>query len=155
MVSPSYLLTLLAATVAVASPTPLPNEDYSLETRGGQVYVCRAGDDNKGQLYGQVRQDRAIGYFREAKTKTGKSGYPKPFSNNGKVMKFPSGCKKDVWELPVLASGLPYDYNSKKGGVNNPGEMRVYYTKDLKYCGIGGKKNVGGTGNPHNCELLK
>ncbi|KAJ3543940.1 hypothetical protein NM208_g3312 [Fusarium decemcellulare] len=155
MVSYTYILTLLAATVALASPAPIPNDDSSLEARAGQVYICRAGDDNKGQLYGEIGQDKAIGFFRDAKTKTGLSGYPKKFGNEGNVMKFASGCTKDnVWELPVLANGKPYAFDKKKDG-NSPGTMRVYYTKDLKFCAIGGKKNPNGTGNPHNCALKK
>ncbi|KAL8412914.1 hypothetical protein RB596_009457 [Gaeumannomyces avenae] len=68
-------------------------------------------------------------------------------------MKFPSGCGSDVWELPVLKSGKPYDYKSKKGDSNLPGPMRVYYTKDLKFCAIGAKLNPDGSGDPHNCVL--
>lgn len=105
-------------------------------------------------MFGTVSQDKAIGYFRQAKTKPGKSGYPAPFSNIGKPMKFASGCNKDVWELPVLANGKPYDYNKKKDQAP-PGEMRVFYTKDLKFCGIGSKEKRGGTGNPTNCELVR
>lgn len=99
--------------------------------------------------------DRAVGYFRDAKTNTGASGYPKPFDNRGNVMKFASGCKTDVWELPLLASGKPYDYKKKKGDDNKPGPIRVYYTKNLKFCAIGAKEKPDGTGNPHNCQLKK
>ncbi|KND86394.1 hypothetical protein TOPH_08971 [Tolypocladium ophioglossoides CBS 100239] len=154
MVAYAYLLTLLAATAAVASPAPVPNQDFSLAARAGQFYVCKAGKDNDGQLYGDISQDKAIGYFRDAKTNSGSSGYPKPFDNKGGVMKFAKGCGKDVWELPVLANGKPYDYNKKKEG-NSPGPMRVYYTKDLKFCAIGAKQNPDGKGNPHNCVLKK
>ncbi|PHH92183.1 hypothetical protein CDD83_8569 [Cordyceps sp. RAO-2017] len=153
MVAYNFLLTLLAAAVAIASPAPMPNEDSPLEARAGQVYVCRSGAQNNGQVYGEIRQDRAIGYFRDAKTHQGQSGYPKPFDNKGKVMKFPKGCGKDVWELPVLANGRPYAYKDKKGNNNRPGPIRVYYTKGLKFCAIGGKLNPDGTGNPHNCVL--
>ncbi|KAI8278397.1 hypothetical protein K4K59_009234 [Colletotrichum sp. SAR11_240] len=156
MVAYTYFLGLLAASVAIASPVPNPDEEFSLEARAGQVYICKAGANNDGVLYGEISQDKAIGFFRDAKTKTGTgSGYPKPFGNQGNVMKFASGCGSDVWELPVLKSGKPYDYNAKKGSSNSPGPMRVYYTKDLKFCGIGGKLKPDGTGNPHNCVLKK
>ncbi|UNI13284.1 hypothetical protein JDV02_000041 [Purpureocillium takamizusanense] len=155
MVAYSYLLSLLAATAAVASPAPIPNDEFSLEARAGQIYVCKAGADNNGQHYGDISYDKSIGFFRDAKTKTGQSGYPKPFDNKGNVMKFAKGCGKDVWELPVLANGKPYNYKEKKGDKNKPGPMRVYYTKDLKWCGIGGKLKPDGTGNPHNCQLKK
>ncbi|KAL8291084.1 hypothetical protein RB597_005557 [Gaeumannomyces tritici] len=155
MPSFTYLLTLLAATAAVASPAPVPNDDYTLQARAGQSYVCKAGDKNDGVEYGVIGQDRAIGYFREARTSTGTgSGYPKPFDNKGNVMKFPSGCGSNVWELPVLNKGKRYDYKAKKDG-NSPGPMRVYYTKDLKFCAIGAKLNPNGSGNPHNCVLKK
>ncbi|GJC83029.1 hypothetical protein ColLi_05867 [Colletotrichum liriopes] len=154
MVSYTYLLTVLAATAAVASPAPLPNSDGTIEIRqSGQVYVCKAGANNDGVKYGEVGQDSAIGYFREAKTKAGSSGYPKKFDNKGSVMKFASGCASDVYELPVLSDGKRYDFNAKKGSSNKPGPMRVYYTKDLKFCGIGAKEKADGTGNPHNCVL--
>ncbi|KAF4822941.1 hypothetical protein CGCTS75_v010542 [Colletotrichum tropicale] len=146
MVAYTYFLGLLAASVAIASPVPNPDEEFSLEAPGA---------NNDGVLYGEISQDKAIGFFRDAKTSTGASGYPKPFGNQGNVMKFASGCGSDVWELPVLKSGKPYDYKSKKGTSNNPGPMRVYYTKDLKFCGIGGKLKPNGTGNPHNCVLKK
>ncbi|KAF9878368.1 hypothetical protein CkaCkLH20_04406 [Colletotrichum karsti] len=155
MLQSTFILGLLAATATVASPMPNPDGDFSLQTRAGQVYICKAGANNNGGLYGEIGQDKAIGFFRDAKTNTGGSGYPKPFDNKGNVMKFASGCGKDIWELPVLANGKPYDYKSKKGANNGPGPMRVYYTKDLKFCAIGGKLNSDGTGNPHNCVLKK
>ncbi|KAF9871002.1 hypothetical protein CkaCkLH20_11419 [Colletotrichum karsti] len=153
MVSFTYLLTLLAASAAVATPVALLNEDSTVGIRqSGQVYVCKSGAKNDGTVYGDIGYDKAVGYFRAAKTTKGASGYPKPFDNKGNVMTFASGCSSNVWELPVLANGKAYDYNSKKGG-NSPGPMRVYYTKDLKFCGIGAKEKADGTGNPHNCVL--
>ncbi|CAH0054731.1 unnamed protein product [Clonostachys solani] len=160
-------LTSLAAITALASATS-DGESFSLEQRSGrvhvtdvsmkQLYTCNGGDKNEGQRWGIVSQDRAEGYFRDAKTKTGKSGYPKPFGNAGKVMKFPSGCAKDVWELPLLPNeppfnGRPFDFNQKKEN-NDPGQIRVYYTKDLKFCGIGAKRTANKQergNNPHNC----
>ncbi|KAI5867010.1 hypothetical protein GGS23DRAFT_553125 [Durotheca rogersii] len=150
MVGVTNILTLLAATAVIA--TPVPNEEFSLEARAGQSYICRGGLTNKGELFGEVSQDRAIGFFRNAKTNTGASGYPKEFDNKGKVMKFAKGCTKDVWELPLLSTNKPYAFNSKKAG-NRPGPLRVYYTKDLKFCGIGSKPTREGLGNPHNCEF--
>ncbi|KAK1702349.1 hypothetical protein BDP67DRAFT_585458 [Colletotrichum lupini] len=141
MVSYTYILTLLAATASIASPTPLLGEDGTIETRA----------KNDGALYGTVKYDTSIGYLREAKTTAGSSGYPKPFDNRGNVMTFASGCSGTVYELPVLADGKRYDFNAKKGTTNRPGPMRVYYTKDLKFCGIGAKEKADGTGNPHNC----
>ncbi|KLU90390.1 hypothetical protein MAPG_10244 [Magnaporthiopsis poae ATCC 64411] len=166
MVSFSQLLTLFAATAAVASPVPVLDEGAAdltignsinsatkvLEARAGSMYTCRAGASNNGQVYGTVGMDKAIGYFRQAGTTPGLSGYPKPFGNAGKVMKFKSGCGSDVWELPLLASGKPYAYDKKKID-NPPGPIRVYYTSGLKFCGIGAKENPTGTGNPHNCKL--
>ncbi|VUC24333.1 unnamed protein product [Clonostachys rosea] len=149
----SLLLTLLPVITALASPMS-DEESFSLEQRAGRQYTCKGGDNNDGQLWGVVSQDRAEGYFREAKTNTGKSGYPKPFGNAGKVMKFPSGCGEDVWELPLLANGNRFDFNQKKEN-NDPGQIRVYYTKDLKFCGIGAKKTANKQergNNPHNCS---
>ncbi|KAK1482415.1 hypothetical protein CTAM01_13575 [Colletotrichum tamarilloi] len=152
MVSYTYILTLLAATASIASPTPLLGEDGTIETRqSGQSYTCKAGAKNDGALYGTVKYDTSIGYLREAKTTAGSSGYPKPFDNRGNVMTFASGCSGTVYELPVLADGKRYDFNAKKGTTNRPGPMRVYYTKDLKFCGVGAKEKADGTGNPHNC----
>lgn len=37
MVAYTYLLSLLAATAAIASPAPIPDNDFSLEPRAGQV----------------------------------------------------------------------------------------------------------------------
>ncbi|GKT51268.1 uncharacterized protein ColSpa_11449 [Colletotrichum spaethianum] len=154
MVSCTYLLTLLAATAAIASPVRLSNQNGTVKIRqSGQVYVCKAGANNDGVTYGEVSQDCAIGYFREAGTKAGFSGYPKKFDNKGNVMKFASGCNENVYELPVFSNGKRYDFNAKKGSINKPGPMRVYYTKDLKFCGVGAKEHIGGTGNPHNCVL--
>ncbi|KAI1852430.1 hypothetical protein JX265_011063 [Neoarthrinium moseri] len=153
MVNASYLFTLLAATAAVASPIAEPIEADSLEARAGQIYTCKKGDKNDGALIGKVPQDKAIGYFREAKTKSGKSGYPKKFDNKGKVMSFASGCTgKEVWELPVLNNGVRYDYDKGKDG-NNPGPMRVYYAADLTFCAIGSKSKDDNSGPPHNCKV--
>ncbi|KAH8660325.1 Ribonuclease/ribotoxin [Xylariales sp. PMI_506] len=149
MVNVSYMLTMLFAAAGMANPTAFPE----LDARSGQVYTCNKGANNDGAFIGKVSQDKAIGYFRDAKTKTGTaSGYPKPFENNGGVMKFASGCTGNVWELPVLASGQPYQYAKKKDG-NNPGPMRVYYTSDLKFCGIGAKSQDDNSGPPHNCAI--
>lgn len=52
----------------------------------------------------------------------------------------------------MLKNGRPYDYKKKKEG-NNPGPMRVYYTKDLKFCAIGTKSNDDNSGNTHNCKV--
>ncbi|CAH0056232.1 unnamed protein product [Clonostachys solani] len=120
-----------------------------------QKYICRAGDYNNGTLYGTVSQDRAIGYIREAKTKKGRSGYPKKFNNNGNIMKFPKGCSRDIWELPLLPNGKPYHFTNKKS-YSNPEYIRVYYTKNLKFCGIGAKRVRSTTirnNFPHNCQL--
>ncbi|KAL5356233.1 Ribonuclease/ribotoxin [Aspergillus floccosus] len=150
MVSFSFILTLsLAVISALASPTP----DDSAIT-GGQVYTCKRGANNDGALIGKVPQDKAIGYFHEAKTKSGKSGYPKRFTNNEKL-KFQKGCrdkKVELWELPVLDGGRRYAYDKPKQDAP-PGAMRVYYTKDLKFCGIGAKSKPDNSGPVHLCKV--
>ncbi|GAB0134925.1 hypothetical protein EsDP_00003277 [Epichloe bromicola] len=153
MVAYSHVLTLLAATVSLASPAPVSDAaGFSLEARADQIYICKSGNNNNGKVkYGEVSYDKAVEYFREAGTTPGKSGYPKEFRNLGNVMTFPQGCNQDVWELPLLANGKRYDYNKKKGG-NEPGPIRVYYTKNLMFCAIGAKENANGSGNPHNCQ---
>ncbi|KAK2594627.1 hypothetical protein QQS21_007664 [Conoideocrella luteorostrata] len=156
MVAYTYILTLLAATAALATPAPINDGELTLEARAGQKYICQGGKDNKGENYGEVSYDKAVGFFRDAKTNTGASGYPKKFDNVGNVMKFKKGCKKNVWELPLNSNGKPYDYKKKKAG-NSPGPIRVYYTKNLKFCGIGAKEHKKDVrpNNPHNCALKK
>lgn len=119
-----------------------------------QTYTCKKGNQNDGAVVGTVSQDKVIGYLRQAGTKKGASGYPTTFTNNNNVIKIPSGCtKKQLWELPVLANGKPYDINKKKGD-NNPGPMRVYYADDLTFCAVGVKENPeNNSGNPHNCKV--
>ncbi|OJJ78711.1 uncharacterized protein ASPGLDRAFT_62359 [Aspergillus glaucus CBS 516.65] len=155
MVSFNYLFaTVLAATAVVASPVVASDENVSLEARAGQTYTCKKGNQNDGAVVGTVSQDKVIGYLRQAGTKKGASGYPTTFTNNNNVIKIPSGCtKKQLWELPVLANGKPYDINKKKGD-NNPGPMRVYYADDLTFCAVGVKENPeNNSGNPHNCKV--
>ncbi|GES60498.1 hypothetical protein ATEIFO6365_0002100900 [Aspergillus terreus] len=150
MVSFSFILTLsLAITSALATPTPA-----DADITGGQVYTCKRGANNDGALIGKVPQDKAIGYFREAKTKAGKSGYPKEFSNK-ENLKFQKGCrgkKVKLWELPVLDGGRRYAYDKPKQEAP-PGPMRVYYTEDLKFCGIGTKSNPDNSGPVHLCKV--
>ncbi|KAF4812306.1 hypothetical protein CGCSCA5_v009233 [Colletotrichum siamense] len=154
MVSFTQLLTFLAASVAVASPVSFSdNGEGIIEIRAGDdVYVCKAGSSNSGALYGEIKLADAMRDVAAAKTTKGSSGYPKPFGNLGNVMNFASGCSSDVWELPVLPGGKAYNYNAKKGG-NSPGPIRVFYNKNLQFCGIGAKEKADGSGNPHNCAL--
>jgi hypothetical protein len=166
MVSFSFILTLsLAITSALATPTPTdadiaggqvrptPNNPET-ELKCPKVYTCKRGANNDGELIGKVPQDKAIGHFREAKTKAGKSGYPKRFYNN-ENLKFKKGCrdkKVELWELPVLNGGQRYAYDKPKQEAP-PGPMRVYYTKDLKFCGIGTKSNRDNSGPVHLCKV--
>ncbi|KAI1246458.1 hypothetical protein MGN70_013357 [Eutypa lata] len=160
MVNIGYFLTVFAATAA-ALPAVTPVEPSALEARAGQSYTCKKGDKNDGAFLGDISQDKAIGYFRAAGTKKGTaSGYPKQFYNNGNALKFASGCTtSNVWELPVLSSNKPFDINKKinkgKPDENNPGQMRVYYTDKLKFCGIGTKSKDDNSGPVHNCVLKK
>ncbi|KAE8155206.1 Ribonuclease/ribotoxin [Aspergillus avenaceus] len=149
MVSFKYLVALALGATPLASPTPL-----ELDARAGQTYTCRKGEKNDGTLIGKVSQDKSIGYFREAKTTAGKSGYPMRFYNNEELA-FGSGCRDknaEIWELPVLDGGKRYDYQKSKKELN-PGRMRVYYTKDLTFCGIGTKSNDDNSGPVHSCKI--
>lgn len=134
----------------------LNNERILSTDTNPQVYICNGGADNNGIHYGDIQEDTAIKYYGRAKTSQGKSGYPKTFANQGELLKFPSVCNNtEVWELPVLASGKPFDITKKKSKKeqNHPGPMRVYYTKDLEFCTIGARMYQNDTGNPHNCDL--
>lgn len=65
-----------------------------------------------------------------------------------------SGCrdkKAELWELPVLDGGRRYRYEKPKSEAL-PGRMRVYYTKDLTFCGIGTKSNGDNSGPAHLCQ---
>ncbi|KAL4888564.1 Ribonuclease/ribotoxin [Aspergillus ambiguus] len=147
MVSLKFILAVsLAISSALASPTPTDSA-----ITAGQVT-----SSIHTYLSGLTHTDiyLAIGYFREAKTKSGKSGYPKRFYNNEKL-KFQKGCrdkKVELWELPVLDGGKRYPYDKPKKDAP-PGSMRVYYTKDLKFCGIGTKSNPNNSGKVHLCRV--
>ncbi|KAI9933043.1 hypothetical protein ASPWEDRAFT_42797 [Aspergillus wentii DTO 134E9] len=141
----AVLVAALTATTTMATPTPPSSNIIS------QNYICAKGQFNNGTVLGHIPQSKVNAEYNEAGTKTGASGYPKKFENKDKLHLAP-GCGTDagLWELPVLDGGKPYDYNKTDA---NPGLMRVYYTTELRFCGIGVEGDADKADPDHLCRV--
>ncbi|PGG96826.1 hypothetical protein AJ79_09432 [Helicocarpus griseus UAMH5409] len=146
----------IAAVSVMAGPTP---DDPPLGTRPDKIFICREGKNNGGKLIGNISRNKVTEYINNVGIPLDTaSGFPKPFVNN-MGLKFEIGCGEEVYQLPVLANGEPFDVNKKinqdTANENNPGRLRVFYdwgqNWSMWYCGIGVVPDDKDPGDVHLC----